>query len=334
MTRHGEHTNDRTLSSWSAYLLRRVLRLIPRLVFSFVALAQISSAQRVVEPTGSNTETNRSPGDVFRECPECPEMVIIPGGDFMMGSSAAEKSWAASHGASLGAVADESPQHKVSVPTFALGKYDVTRAEYAAFVRETGYPAGDGCGVDSFKWEKRPGLTWQHPGVEQTGRDPVVCVSWQDACACVAWLNRKARHGAASGDGPYRLPSEIEWEYGARAGNATPFWWGESVVKRPRMPGSSRTLTATLIPSAQSLPTPSVCMTWLGMSGNGPRIVTITATPGQPQMGARTWPLRATSTRTIAGANASALTAVARGCIPPGSSAQPPASATQPIFAT
>jgi hypothetical protein len=92
MTRHGEHTNDRTLSSWSAYLLRRVLRLIPRLVFSFVALAQISSAQRVVEPTGSNTETNRSPGDVFRECPECPEMVIIPGGDFMMGSSAAEKS--------------------------------------------------------------------------------------------------------------------------------------------------------------------------------------------------------------------------------------------------
>jgi formylglycine-generating enzyme required for sulfatase activity len=320
MTRHGEHTNDRTLSSWSAYLLRRVLRLIPRLVFGFVALAQISPAQRVVEPTGSNTETNRSPGDVFRECPECPEMVIIPGGDFMMGSSAAEKS-----GRQVTALVWERLRmsHRST-------RSRCRRSRSASTMSR----AGDGCGVDSFKWEKRPGLTWQHPGVEQTGRDPVVCVSWQDACACVAWLNRKARHGAASGDGPYRLPSEIEWEYGARAGNATPFWWGESVVKRPRMPGSSRTLTATLIPSAQSRPTPSVCMTWLGMSGNGPRIVTITGTPGQPQMGARTWPLRATSTRTIAGANASALTAVARGCIPPGSSAQPPASATQPIFAT
>jgi len=59
-------------------------------------------------------------------------MVVIPAGNFTMGSSAAEKSWAASHGGSMGAVADEAPQRQVSLPSFALGKYDVTRGEYAA----------------------------------------------------------------------------------------------------------------------------------------------------------------------------------------------------------
>jgi formylglycine-generating enzyme required for sulfatase activity len=52
-------------------------------------------------------------------------------------------------------VADEAPQHEVSVPSFAMGKYDVTRGEYAAFVRETGHSAGDGCGVDGFEWKKQ-----------------------------------------------------------------------------------------------------------------------------------------------------------------------------------
>src|SRR5580700_6202167 len=88
----------------------------------------------------------RAPGTVFRDCPDCPEMVVVPAGSFTMGSSAEEKSWAASHGGSVYAVADEAPQHQVSLSSFALGKYDVTRGEYAAFARETGYPAGDGCG--------------------------------------------------------------------------------------------------------------------------------------------------------------------------------------------
>jgi formylglycine-generating enzyme required for sulfatase activity len=172
------------------------------------------------------------PGPTFRDCPHCPEIVAIPAGHFTMGSSPAEKSWAASHGATLASVADEAPQHEVSLPSFALGKYDVTREEYAAFVRATGYPAGDGCGVDSFKWVKRPELSWRHPGFAQSGRDPVVCVSWQDAHAYVAWLNRKTDR-AGSGAGPYRLPSEAEWEYAARAGSATPFWWGASDAEAP-----------------------------------------------------------------------------------------------------
>jgi formylglycine-generating enzyme required for sulfatase activity len=134
------------------------------------------------------------------------------------------------------AVSDEAPQHQVSLPSFALGKYDVTRGEYAAFVRETGYPAGDGCGSGSaiFKWEKEPKLSWENPGHAQTDRDPVVCVSWQDARTYVAWLNRKAhRRGAASANGPYRLPSEAEWEYAARAGTTTKFYWGDDDAAAP-----------------------------------------------------------------------------------------------------
>ena len=127
----------------------------------------------------------RAAGTVFRDCRACPEMVVLPAGSFTMGSSAEEKSWAANHGASTKAVADEAPQHQVSLPSFALGKYDVTRGEYAEFARETGYPAGDGCGRGRaiFKWEKDPKLTWENPGHAQTDRDPVVCVSWQDARA-------------------------------------------------------------------------------------------------------------------------------------------------------
>lgn len=160
-------------------------------------------------------------GSVFRDCAGCPEMVVVPAGTYTMGSPPVEKAWAATHGGSAQAVADEAPQHEVRVPSFAIGKYDVTREEYAAFVRETGYPAGDGCGPDSFHWNKQADKNWQSPGVQQTSRDPVVCVSWEDAQAYIAWLNRKA------GGHAYRLPSESEWEYAARGGTTTKFWWGD-----------------------------------------------------------------------------------------------------------
>lgn len=176
----------------------------------------------------------RVPGAVFRDCPQCPEMVVVPAGSFTMGSSAAEKSWAVSHGASKGSVADEAPQHSVTLRSFALGKYDVTRREYAVFSTETGYSAGGGCRVydgshmDNSFWPKQADRSWQSPGFDQSGRDPVVCVSWPDARAYVSWLNRKVGHaGAAASVGPYRLPSESEWEYAARAGRASRFWWGD-----------------------------------------------------------------------------------------------------------
>ena len=197
-------------------------------VLSLSVLILAVTAVGVVEPQAADLAAAK-PGTVFRECPDCPEMVVIPAGSFIMGSSASEKAWAATHGSDAASVADEAPQHRVVLQSFALGKYDVTRAEYAVFVRETGYPPGDGCGKDSFKWNKQPDLNWKSAGFNQTDRDPAVCISWEDARAYVAWLNKKVRGEAStSGDGRYRLPSEAEWEYAARAGTTTRFWWGDN----------------------------------------------------------------------------------------------------------
>ena len=191
-------------------------------------------ANNLVPPDSRRNAQTAQPagGNVFRDCPDCPEIVAIPAGNFTMGSSAEEKSWAANHGGTLASVADEAPQHTVALPAFGMGKYDITRAEYAAFVRDTAYPAGDGCGV-GLGWNKRPGVSWQNPGFEQSDRDPVVCVSWQDAQAYIAWLNRKVGRLSAASEGLYRLPSEAEWEYAARAGTTTKFWWGDDVNDAP-----------------------------------------------------------------------------------------------------
>lgn len=186
--------------------------------------------------TGYRAQSVSMPGNALHDCPTCPEMIVIPAGSFVMGSSAAEKSWAATHGGSRGSVADESPQHSVAIPSFALARYDVTRDEYADFVRETGYPAGDGCQIspgangfyDGTNPIKQSEGSWRNTGFAQSGRDPVVCVSWNDARAYIAWLNKKVRgYGAGAADGPYRLPTESEWEYATRAGSTTFFWWGD-----------------------------------------------------------------------------------------------------------
>src|SRR5437764_11893589 len=171
------------MERWSGMISLRTemkkLRIILALACGFTtsthAVAQAKAAPRAV-------------GTVFRDCRACPEMVVLPAGTFTMGSSAEEKSWAATHGSSMGSVADEAPQHQVPLPSFALGKYDVTRGEDAAFARETGYPAGHGCGRGRaiFKWEKDPKLTWENPGHAQTDRAPVVRVSGQDAGADIA----------------------------------------------------------------------------------------------------------------------------------------------------
>jgi Uncharacterized conserved protein len=160
---------------------------------------------------------------------------VIPSGRFTMGSSAAEQQWAVDHGATAKSVEDESPQHTVVVPSFAIGKYDVTRAEYAKFVSETGYPPGDGCGHDGFKWIKQPDRSWQNPEFTQSDRDPVVCVSWNDARAYIAWLNGKVGSDSPRSDKrPYRLPTEAEWEYAARGGTTTLFWWGDDINETSR----------------------------------------------------------------------------------------------------
>src|SRR5262249_24973891 len=102
---------------------------------------------------------------------------------------------------------------------FAVGRFEVTYAQYAAFARASGRADGGDCHVITARWEKSPPATWRDPGYAPAGDHPVVCVSWDDAQAYLGWLNSRTGGG-------YRLPSEAEWEYAARAGTTTAFSWG------------------------------------------------------------------------------------------------------------
>ena len=159
----------------------------------------------------ADTGPVRRDGEVFRDdCALCPEMVVIPAGEFTMGSPASE----------AGRVDDEGPQRRVRVERFALGRYEVTLAEYAAFVRSTGRGDGDGTGTDCWTVDGRSDASWRSPGFQQTADHPAVCVSWRAASAYVRWLSLEAGR-------QYRLPSESEWEYAARGGTTSSRHWGE-----------------------------------------------------------------------------------------------------------
>ena len=151
-------------------------------------------------------------GRKFRDCPECPEMVVVPAGSYMMGSPPSE----------AGRDGDEGPRHRVAIGRpFAVGVYEVTRGEYGRFVSEEGYSGGGSCRTsEGGEAEVRSGRSWRNPGAPQTDAHPAVCVGWEDAKAYVEWLSQET--GEA-----YRLLSEAEWEYVARAGTGTARYWGE-----------------------------------------------------------------------------------------------------------
>jgi|HubBroStandDraft_1064217.scaffolds.fasta_scaffold00245_15 sulfatase modifying factor 1 len=167
------------------------------------------------KPAAAKTATRAS---VKTATPEADDMAVIPAGHFSMGSNAAETTrekvpdqWGAW----------ERPQHKVTLRSFLLAKHTVTRGEFAEFAAVTGYsPSGSYVWTGS-KYEFSATANWQSPGFEQTDRHPVVCVSHDDAEAYIRWYSQKM--GRA-----YRLPSEAEWEYAARAGTTTARYWGDS----------------------------------------------------------------------------------------------------------
>ena len=163
--------------------------------------------------------------DVVKDCQEahCPEMILIPAGAFDMGADEAETAHALSFGATADEVKDEKPIHRVAVKRFWLSKTEVTRGQFRAFVEDTGYRPGRFCwGYDpQQKVRFLARNDWRNPGFEQNSDDhPVVCVTWHDAQAYVKWLSRKTGKR-------YRLPSEAEWEYAARAGTTTSRYWGQ-----------------------------------------------------------------------------------------------------------
>jgi formylglycine-generating enzyme required for sulfatase activity len=159
-------------------------------------------------------ECGLKPKDAFKECQNCPEMVVIPAGAFLMGSSSDDID-------SGIAVANESPQHKAVVrQPIAVARFEVSRDQFAAFVESSGYKSSGRC----FTFEQnipqeRENRSFLNPGYAQDGNHPAVCVSWTDAKAYVDWLSSTTGKS-------YRLLSETEYEYAARAGGTARYGFG------------------------------------------------------------------------------------------------------------
>jgi formylglycine-generating enzyme required for sulfatase activity len=149
----------------------------------------------------------------FRDCPTCPELVIVPAGEFTLGTSIDDPEADVARG--------ESPPLAITMTrAYAIGRTEVTVAQFRAFVAATQYASLGECRhVDRGGWSAERTRDWQNPGFPQQPDEPVVCVSWDDAKAYVDWL-------AKSTGKAYRLPSETEWEYAARGGTTTPRYWG------------------------------------------------------------------------------------------------------------
>ena len=182
-----------------------------------IAIWSLVIAALLPAPTNPTTAvsivtTGFQAGQAIRDCSNCPEIVIVPAGSFTMGSPASEPERDDIEG----------PQRQVSVRQFAVGKFDVTRRQWAAFVRATTRRTAGGCAWAGPSNEKLdPRLSWQKLGFVQDDSHPVVCVTWQDAQDYSHWLSTQTGH-------QYRLLSEAEWEYAARGGTTTAYPWGSS----------------------------------------------------------------------------------------------------------
>jgi formylglycine-generating enzyme required for sulfatase activity len=169
---------------------------VPRREPADSAEAVADAAQAVASKPGSAGADRRAPERTFRDFDQAPVMVPIPLGRFTMGAPAGEQ----------GSGEDERPQHEVSFArAFALSRVPVTFAQWAAAQADNGVdhaPSDHGWGG---------------------GSRPVIDVSWDDAEKFTRWLTERS-------DRRYRLPTEAEWEYAARAGTTAAFWWGDTVT--------------------------------------------------------------------------------------------------------
>ena len=183
-----------------------------RVCFPFRALGAGLLSWWVIAAASAAPPT--APGETFRECDACPLMVVVPPGSFQMGDDGGEKG------------RYEGPVHTVTIrQPFAVGVFELTNAEYGAFVDATGHRSGEDCRI----WDGRmpantPGKSWTDPGYGRPPRpdEPVACINWNDAKAYAAWL-------AEFTGKPYRLVSEAEWEYVARGNTPkTRYTWGDA----------------------------------------------------------------------------------------------------------
>jgi formylglycine-generating enzyme required for sulfatase activity len=190
------------------------------MVVAAILVATAAALLRCLDQASAEERKDRE----FKECTLCPVMVGIPAGSFMMGSPESES----------GRYDSEGPQHAVSIKAFALGKFDVTSQDFLIFLKETGHRPAPCNSILSTGWNLSEGKRPSAPYQGDLPRWPAVCLDWRDAEKYVAWLNDKVRQEhpeMARASGPYRLPSEAEWEYAARAGTKEARWWGDGLGK-------------------------------------------------------------------------------------------------------
>ncbi len=164
---------------------------------------------------GASAQAVYGAGSVMKDCSDCPEVVVLPKGHFLMGAPENE----------IGRKSNEVPQHDVGISAnIAIGRFELKRGEFARFAEDSGYKTeaeqGDGCWLwQNGELNKGAGTSWRNPGFEQSDQHPAVCLSWNDAQAYVKWLSQKTGK-------TYRLPSEAEWEFAARARSTTRYSFG------------------------------------------------------------------------------------------------------------
>jgi formylglycine-generating enzyme required for sulfatase activity len=193
-----------------------IIALLPVMALLCAPLAHAADA-----PAGPLPAGPAKAGTVFRDCADCGEMVVIPTGSNVFGTTPQEL---AREGVPADFGQHETPQITITIARpYAIGRTEVTRGQYAAFVKATNRPDPADCAVHdkaTDSWGMQKGFNWHNPGFAQADDHPVVCVSWDDGAAYAAWLSQKTGQR-------YHLPSEEQWEYAARAGTQTDHYWGD-----------------------------------------------------------------------------------------------------------
>ena len=175
------------------------------------------AAGNTLEPIADTPPSGAAFHDLLKAGGRGPQMIVVAPATFQMGDLDDQ------------GTKEEEPVHPVHfAKPFAIGAHEVTVGEFRRFADATGYRSeaeqGSGCYVFNGKWEGRPNASWRDPGFKQGSDHPVVCLSHHDALAYAKWLSRQTGR-------TYRLPSEAEWEYAARAGTATARPWGDAPEK-------------------------------------------------------------------------------------------------------
>jgi len=166
----------------------------------------------IAEPEPEPVEPGPVAGFAFQDCDTCPEVVVLPTGEFRQGSAAEDGEHPQFEG----------PIRSVTIDyAIAMSAREISVAQYREFIADTGHQPTS-CHVynGNGEWATDAGADWSRPGFEQTDEHPAPCISWQDARAYVAWLSDKTGQS-------YRLPSESEWEFAARARTEASRSWGD-----------------------------------------------------------------------------------------------------------